>query len=140
MLVCQSFTKLHSFLRIHQVDISVRITRTTSNFRSMIIRDDRFSHTSFLGSYNNYTICCTCTIKGCCRSILQYINSFNILRINSGNCITYNIQIIRVVQIIRIYIHRISHYNTIQYPQRFSVSQQCRSTTYTQTRSSSDFS
>ena len=127
MLVCQFFPESYPFLRIHQIDIPVGIAWTAGDFRRVGIRKNRFSDPSFFGSYYHNTVFCTWTVYSSSRSVFQHIDPFDILRIDTGNGITDNIQIIGIIQIVGIDIDRVCHHDTVQYPQRLPVSQQSRS-------------
>ena len=133
MLVSQLFTKLHPLLGIHQIYYFIRITGAACQFRSMIITETGTPHCSSLRRHHNHTVGSPGTVQCCCRRVLQHINALNILGIDTGNGVTDDIDVIRIIQIFVAHIHRVTQNKTVQYPQRFTISYQGRSTTDTDT-------
>ena len=87
----------------------------------MVITDPHFSDLSTLGGNHNYSVSGLCSVYGSSRGVFQNIDPLNILGINSGYRISDNIYIIRIIQYFGFDIDRICQYNTIQYPQRFTI-------------------
>ena len=81
---------------------------------------------SFRGNHD-HSIRSFRTVKSRRRSILQHVDTFNILRIQPGDSITDTIYIIRIIQLVRRNLHRILHDHTIYDPQRFPIPDQRRS-------------
>lgn len=112
MQITKFLTKLYPLLRVHQVYISIRITRTTRIFWWVIIGKTSRTDCPLFSRNHNHAIGRSCSVKSRGRSVFQYINTFNILWINPGNSITDNINIIRIILILSVMllpglIHRI---------------------------------
>ena len=90
-------------------------------------------------SNNDNTISGLRSIQCRSSSIFQYIETLYILRVQSGNSITDTINVIRIIQGLRLYIHRILHNNAVYNPQRFPVTNQSRSTPNTNFRNHPHF-
>ena len=139
MLVNQILRELDALIGIHQVNLGIRVVRTATSCHRSGIRKDRFTLSTALGGNDNHTVRRTSAIQCCSGSILQHVNTKNVLRIDARYRITYTVHIIRVVQHIWTQSHRVSQDDTIQHPQGFTVTNQRRSTTNTQTRGCIDF-
>ena len=105
----------------------------------MAIRKRRPSRNTTFSSHHNDTVCSLGPVQCRCRRILQYIDTLNVLGVDSGYRVTNDINVVRVVQIRRIHIHRVIQHNAIQHPQRLAVTNKSRSTAHTDTGGSTDF-
>jgi len=93
----QVFRKLDSLFGIHQVDVTVRVARTSLISRGEIVVHGRTSHLTFLGGDHNDTISRFYPVKSRGGSIFQHVNTINIPRIKSSNGVTDPVYIIRVI-------------------------------------------
>ena len=101
MLIYKILRELDALIGVHQVNLGIRIVRTTATCQRGSIRKDRLALSTALGGDDNHTIRRTGTIQGCGCCILQHINTKNVLGIDAGNSITDTIHIIRVIQHVR---------------------------------------
>ena len=99
-----------------------------------------FSGLPFLGSNYNHTCHGTCTINRSRRSILQNLETLNIICIQTCNGRTNQCNGVTRRQLIGTYFRNIFHYDTINYPQRFRTTINRCSTTNTYFRSCTESS
>ena len=75
---------LHDFFLQFYEFVSVHYGRSILNLtysHATVISDCRFSSQTFLGSYDNNTVGTTSTVDSCSRSIFQYVDRLDIVRI-----------------------------------------------------------
>ncbi len=121
MFFYQFLREIHPFLRVHQMDMTVGITRTTTVSGRKVITDYRTAYLAFLSRNHDYPIGSLYPIKRSGRGIFQHVNTVNVFGIQSSNSIAYAIYIIRIVQFLRLNGHRVLDDNPIYNPQRLAV-------------------
>ena len=135
----QLLTKLHTLLRVHQIDVAVRIARTCRIFQLTVVGDARRSWFPLFSGHHNHTICRTSAVESRCSSIFQHIDALNVLRVDARNRITNVVDVVGVIELVVGHVHRIGEGDAIEHPQRFAVADEGRRTTDAHTRRCTHF-
>ena len=129
----QCLIYVHLFLRVHDVEVTVVRFQTHGEFTC--IADLVRTCLTFLGSNDNHTCHGTSTIDRSSRTILQDLEAFDIVSIQTRDSRTDQCNGITRRQIVSTYFRYILHDDTIYYPQRFRATVDRCGTTYTDFRS-----
>ncbi len=114
--VDEIFTKLHSLLGIHEIDIVVSITWATYQFQLCGIGDVRRSCLTLLGGDHDDTIGSTRAIESGGSGILEDVYTFDILGIDARDGIAYIVDIVGVIELFGGHIDRVSQLHSIEHP------------------------
>ena len=134
MKVTEVLAKLHTLLRVHQIDVLVGISRTLRIFELGRIPDGRRSLLTLFGCHDYNAVGGSGAIERSGGSILQHVDAVDVLRIDAGDSVTYIIDIIRVIELFVAHIDRILDNKAVEHPQRLAVADKSRGTAHTQTR------
>ena len=116
--------QLHPFFRIHQAHHFIRRRRHNRNSPGII--NSGFSPFSFFRGNHDHAVCCLHAIDSRSTRVFQNIYPFNIIRVQTGNSVPYQIHPIHTVQFLRRKLYRFIQNNTIHYPHGFPVSRDRR--------------
>ena len=111
--------KSNALFGIHHVHAPIAISRTLGKRSGHGIHHRRRSlFTGFRGNHN-HAICGFFPVNSRSRRILQHVDLFDILRVQTGNSVTQQIHEIQIIQILRIHVHRVFLDHTVDHPKRF---------------------
>ena len=123
------FIYSHLFLGVHNIEVTV--TRFHTHGKLSRITDLINTGLTFLCRYHNYTCHCTGTIYGSSRTVFQYLKTFNIIGIQTGNSRTDQRFRITGRKFVSADFCHILHNNSIYYPQRLRATINRGCSTYT---------
>ena len=134
MHVDEVLAKLHSLLRVHEVDVAVGVARTSHQFQLCGIGDVRRSCLTLLRGDNDDAIGSTRAIESRGGSILQDVHTLDVLGIDARDGIADIVDIVGVVELFGSHVDRVGQLHSVEHPQRFSVADKGRRASHTDAR------
>ncbi len=91
---------MHTLLRVHESDVAVGIARTACQFGLVGVAYGRWTGLTAFCSYYDNAVRCACTIECCGGSILQNVDTLDVLRVDALDGIAYIINVVGVVELV----------------------------------------
>ena len=98
--VAQVLAELYSLLRVHESDVAVGIARTACQFGLVGVAYGRRTGLTAFCSYDDNAVRCACTIECCGGSILQNVDTLDVLRVDALDGVAYIINVVGVVELV----------------------------------------